>query len=150
MYQDRSINNQGNIKWHQIVSAEESSNLMQNLMQIRCSTPPVILNVKATQYTCSLNGVYHPHWLAQWSCHCSHMHIPVHSPWLPGYIGVLWTVLIILTVAGLFLDSPCIFYNPAIPLMYYPSPKWKKKFHRRSYIFLNTRKIYFLKKKECL
>ena len=21
-----------------------------------------------------------PHWLIQWSCHCSHMHIPVHTP----------------------------------------------------------------------
>ena len=24
----------------------------------------------------------------QWSRQCSHMHIPVHSPWLPGYIDV--------------------------------------------------------------
>ena len=29
------------------------------------------------------------------------MHIPVHSPWLPGYIDVTQTVLIILTLAGL-------------------------------------------------
>ena len=56
----------------------------------------------ATQYTCSLSGVYHPHWLVQWSHHCSHMCIPVHSPWLPGYINVMQTVLIILTMAGLF------------------------------------------------
>ena len=34
-----------------IVSAEECSSLMQNLMQIRCSTCSVILNVMATQYT---------------------------------------------------------------------------------------------------
>ena len=30
------------------------------------------------------------------------MHIPVHSPWLPGYINVMQTVLIMLTMAGLF------------------------------------------------
>ena len=40
-----------------IVSAEECSSLMQNLMQIHCSTCSVILNVMATQYTCSLNGI---------------------------------------------------------------------------------------------
>ena len=53
---------------------------MQNLMQIHCSTCSVILNAMATQCTCSLNGVYCPHWLVQWSCHCSYMRIPVHSP----------------------------------------------------------------------
>ena len=56
------------ITW--IVSLEECSNLTQNLMQIRCSTHSVILNVMATQYTCSLDGVSHPHGLAQWSHHC--------------------------------------------------------------------------------
>ena len=61
----------------------------------------LILNVMATQYTCLPNNVYCPHWLAQWSCHCSHMHIPVHSLRLPGYINVAQTVLIILTLAGL-------------------------------------------------
>ena len=60
-----------------IVSMEECSSLMQNLMNICCSTLSVILNVTATQYKCSLNGVYHPHWLAQWSRHCSCLHIPV-------------------------------------------------------------------------
>ena len=33
---------------------------MQNLMQIRCSTHSVILNATTTQYTCSLNSIYHP------------------------------------------------------------------------------------------
>ena len=32
--------------------------------------------------------------------------ILVHSPWLPGYINVAQTILIILTMAGLFLDRP--------------------------------------------
>ena len=85
----------------QIVSTEECSGLTQNLMQICCSTCSVILNVTATQYTCSLNGIYHLHWLVQWSCHCSRMRIPVYSPWLPGYIGVAQTVLLILINNGL-------------------------------------------------
>ena len=46
------------ISW--IVSMEECSSLMQNLMPIRCSTRSVILNVIATQYTCSLNSIYLP------------------------------------------------------------------------------------------
>ena len=39
----------------QIVSAEECSSLMQNLMQIHFSTHSVILNAMTTQYTCLLN-----------------------------------------------------------------------------------------------
>ena len=85
-----------------VVPMEECSILTQNLMQIHCSTHSVLLNLMATQYICSLNGVYHPHWLVQWSHHCSCMLIPVHSPWLPGYINVVQTVLIILTMAGFF------------------------------------------------
>ena len=80
------------------VSAEECSSLTQNLMQIRCSTRSVILNATATRYTHWLNGVYHAHWLVQWSHHCSHVCIPVHSPWLPGYV-VVQTIVIILTMA---------------------------------------------------
>ena len=38
----------------------------------------------------------------QWNHHCSHMNIPVHSPWLPGYIDVTQTILVMLTMAGLF------------------------------------------------
>ena len=57
----------------QIVSVEKCSSLMQNLMHIPCCTHSVILNAMATQYTCSLQGTYCPHWLVQWSRHCSHM-----------------------------------------------------------------------------
>ena len=57
---------------------------------------------------CSLSGIYHPHCLVQWGCHCSCMCIPVHSPWLPGYSDVTLNILIILTMAGLFLDKPHI------------------------------------------
>ena len=74
-------------------------------MQIRCSTCSVILNVMVTQYTRSLNSVHCPHWLVHWSHHYSHKCIPVHSPWLPGYINVMKSVLIF-TMAGLFLDRP--------------------------------------------
>ena len=73
-----------------MVSMEECSNITQNLIQISCCTCSVILNVTTTQYTRTLNGVYCPHWLVQWSHHCSHMCIPVPSPWLPGYIDVTW------------------------------------------------------------
>ena len=78
----------------QIVSMEECSSLMQSLLQTCCSTHSVILNVIATQYTCSLNSIYCPHWLVQWSCHCSCMCVPVLSPWLPGYADVAQTILI--------------------------------------------------------
>ena len=63
-----------------IISAEECSSLMLNVMQICWSIHSVILNATATQYTCSLSGIYCPHWLVQWSHHRSHMCIPVHSP----------------------------------------------------------------------
>ena len=44
----------------------------------------------------------------QRSHHCSRMYIPVHSPWLPGYINVAQTILVIFTMIGLFLDRPYI------------------------------------------
>ena len=87
-----------------MVSAEDCWSLTQNLMQMCCSIHSVILNARVTQYTFSLNGVYRPHWLVQGCRHCSCMHIPVHSHWLPGYIDVTHTILIILTMAGPFLD----------------------------------------------
>ena len=74
------------ISW--IVSMEECSSLAQNLIQNHCSAHSLILNATPPQYTCSLNSIYCPHWLIQWSCHCSCRCIPVHSPWLPGYIDV--------------------------------------------------------------
>ena len=86
-----------------IASVEECSSLAQNWMQIPCSSCSVILNMTATQYTCSL------HWLVQWSRHYSRMHIPVHSPWLPGYIDVTQIFLVILTMAGYFPDTPYIY-----------------------------------------
>ena len=58
----------------------------------------LILNAIATQYTCSLNKVYRPHWLVQCSHHFPRMSIPVYSPWLPGYIDIAQTILVILTM----------------------------------------------------
>ena len=94
------------ISW--IVYMEGCSSLTQNLMQIYCFTHSGILNVTATRYTCSLNGIYHPHWLVQWSHLCSCMHIPVHSLWLPGYINVMQTIFVILTMARVFPDGLCV------------------------------------------
>ena len=88
-----------------IISTEECSSLMQNWMQIHCSTCSHIVNAMATQYPCSLNGIYCPHWPVQWSdCPC--MCIPVHSPWLPRYINAVQTILVMLTKVGLFPDRP--------------------------------------------
>ena len=93
-----------------IVSLEECSSLMQNLMQISCSTLSHF-ECDGPQYTCSLNSVYHPHWLVvQWSHHCSCTCILVHSPWLPGSINVVQTILIILTMVSLFLERPCVWW----------------------------------------
>ena len=36
------------------------------------------------------------------------MRIPVHSPWLPGYIDVTQTILVMLTMVGLFPKRPGI------------------------------------------
>ena len=55
------------------------------------------------------------------------MCIPVHSPWLPGYIDVQ-IVLVILTMAGLFLDRPHVSESAHFSLLhsyYHPlSPRW--------------------------
>ena len=93
-----------------VVLAEECSSLTENMMQIRCSAHSVILNAAATLYTCSLNGVYRPHWLVEWGGG-SHMRIPVHSPWLPGYIDVTQTILVTLTMAALYYKYVNVYYK---------------------------------------
>ena len=96
-----------------IVSTEECSSLTskilfkQNLIQIRCCTHSFWMT--ATQYTCSVSGICHPHWLVQWSHHCSYMCVPVLPPLLPRHINVMQTILIILTTAWLFLDRSHIY-----------------------------------------
>ena len=59
-----------------IVSAQECSSLMQNLMQICCSIRSVILSVMDTHYMCLFSSIYHHHWLVQRSRQCSCMCIP--------------------------------------------------------------------------
>ena len=89
-----------------IVSVEECPSLMQNLMQIHCCT--LLGHFECDSHTVHMlnGGVYRPHWLVQWSHHCSRMHIPVHSPWLPRYTDVAQTVLLMLTIVGLFAWLP--------------------------------------------
>ena len=101
------------------VSVAECSSLTQNLMQIHCSTHSVILNVMTTQYTCSLNVIYCPHWLVRWSHHCSCMHNPVHFPWLPAYTDDAQTVIVIFTMAGLFPGRAYIFWKLNPNAMYH-------------------------------
>ena len=79
---------------------------MQNLMQICCSTCSFILECNGhtvhvlTQQVASTTPTdYYSEVVIVHTC-------AVHSPWLPGYIDVAQTVLIILTMAGLFLDRP--------------------------------------------
>ena len=86
----------------QIVSTKECSSLMQNLMQIYCSGHSVILNVTATQCTCSLSGIYHPQ---------VKLSLFTHGHSSPFSLAarlhyVAQTILIILTMVGLFLDRP--------------------------------------------
>ena len=77
-----------------IVSVEECSRLMQNLMQVLDANSLLYsfshFDTTATQYRCSFNGVYHPHWLVQWSCHYSLMCILVHSLSLAARLHRCW------------------------------------------------------------
>ena len=59
-----------------VVSMEECSSLTQNMMHIHSLFHSSHFHATATQYMCSLNGIYCPHWLVQWSCHCSLMRNP--------------------------------------------------------------------------
>ena len=90
-----------------IFSIEECSSLMQNLMRIHCSTQSFWMWWPHSTHAHSTAST-DPHWLVQWSHHCSHIGIPVHSPWLLGYINVMQTILVILTMVGLFPDWPLI------------------------------------------
>ena len=84
-----------------IVSAEECSRLIQNLVQICCCACSVILNVMATQYTCSLSGVCHPHCTVKSSLfmhvHSSPVSLAARLHWCQAnhscYINNGWTFL---------------------------------------------------------
>ena len=92
--------------------------------------------------------------LAQWhlpfpqrSHHCSHMHIPARSPWLPGYIDVAQTVLIILTVAGLFPDIRYIRKEKLLLLLHFywyisNHPKFNGLKKQQFFYFANKSSIW--------
>ena len=82
-----------------IVSMEEYSSLTQNLMQIYCSTHLVILNVKATPYTCLLNSIYHP---PLTSTVKSSLFMHAHSSPLSLASRLHQCCTVILTMAGIF------------------------------------------------
>ena len=46
------------------------------------------------------------------------MHLPVHSPWLPGYIDATETILVMLTLAGRFPGRPHIVEELPISIEY--------------------------------
>jgi hypothetical protein len=49
------------------------------------------------------------YWLAPRESDCSGMHRKVSSDWLPSYIKATWLFLMVFSVAGYFLDRPCIY-----------------------------------------
>ena len=78
-----------------------------------------------------INGIYRPHWLVQWSHHCSCMCIPVLSPWVPGHIGIIQTVLVIFTMIKLFLDRPGICLNSYFQRFYlFIFKEWEREGER--------------------
>ena len=75
-------------------------------MQIHCSTHSDILTVTATQNTCSLNGSTAP--TDQYS-EVDNVHACSYQSTLLGCgLDVVQTLLIVLTVSGLFLDRPLV------------------------------------------
>ena len=80
----------------------DADSLLCSLSHLQCNSYTVHM---LTQWRLS------PSWLVQWSCHHSCMCILVHSSWLPGYISMVQTVLIILAIAGLFPDRPHILHD---------------------------------------
>ena len=127
------------ITW--IVSAEEYSSLMQNLMRVCYSTHPVILNVTATQYTCSLIGVYGPRPLLTSTVKSPLFTHACSCPFslVPGYIDAAQSILVLLTMAGLFLDRPV--YDGIIP-------SGKKRMKSSIYNNVNGPRGYYAKWKK--
>ena len=79
-----------------------------------CSVCSVLLNVTTTQDTCSLHRCLPPPLTGTLTVS---LFTPVHSipsPWLPSYIDGTQTVLLMLTMAGLFPDRPRV----SIPLCF--------------------------------
>ena len=68
----------------------------------------VILNTTDMQYTCSLNSATPPMTSTVKSSLFTHAHSTPLSL-VPGNIDVAQTVLVILTMAGIFLDRPHVY-----------------------------------------
>ena len=66
-----------------------------HMLTQQCLLPPLTSTVKSSLFS---------------------MRIPIHFPWLPGYIDVSQTVLVILTMAGLFSDRPRILLYKSVRL----------------------------------
>ena len=96
----------------------------------------VILNVRATQYMYSINCVYCPHWLVEWSLPLSCLHVLVHSPWLSGYINVTQTILIMLIMVGFLQDRPCL--TTSLGLSSIQKFKWYSIRNNMSYTCAHT------------
>ena len=95
----------GALSWWSCQSpVAHSCSLLNHLNSFRGRMFKINTKFDADSLLCSLNGVYHPHWLVQWSRHCPRTRIPVCSPWLPGYIDATQSVLVILILGVLFLD----------------------------------------------
>ena len=90
---------------------------MQNLMH---SLLYLLSHFECDSHTVHMLTQWHlsPPLIVQWSHHCSRMCIPVHFPWLPGYIDVAQTIHVILTMAGLFPDRPCIYTHIQSKLLF--------------------------------
>ena len=89
--------------------------------------------------------VYRPHWLVQWSRHCSRMRIPAPSSWLPGYMNPVPTNLVTLTVAGLFPD------RPRIHTCFSPACSWvadRSGLALSCNFFSFSKRFYFLEREE--
>ena len=99
------------------VASESSDSFCRGMFKLHANFDADSLLYSLSHFECDSHTVHRltqqhlpPHWLVQWSGRCSHMCTPVHSPWLPGYIDVVQTILVILTMAGLFLDRPLTHY----------------------------------------
>ena len=124
----------------QIVSTEECSSLMQNLMQICCSNCSVISNT--TGHT--VHMLTQRHLLPSLTSAVKlSLFTYVHSsplPWLLNYIDVVQTILMILKMAGLFPDRPWYYINIT------DIKKTNNCVPRQSYVLINNINIVFSRK----
>ena len=83
-------------------------------MQIHCSIHSVILNVMATVHMPTQWHLLPPLASRVKSSMFMHTHSCPLSPWLSGYVDAAQTILVILTMAGIFLKRPHITQNEEV------------------------------------